>query len=182
MLREYYQTNQIKSEFFFFKKNKTRSTIKFHQHRYLNKDDCIFAVFEDDLVFADAPFALAGVLVTVTDLAVVASPDVVTVVFVDLPAVILVNVDVDVLSYVDVVVFFDVTAVVIVEVDADVFVNLAVVGLPDVTAVVSRDVAVAALEGLYAFPSISLCFSTEVSTSTSLISLSFFFVVAVFWY
>ena len=93
----------------------------------------------------------------------------------------MVNVDVDVLSYVDVVVFFDVTAVVIVEVDADVFVNLAVVGLPDVTAVVSRDVAVAAL-GLYAFPSISLCFSTEVSTSTSLISLSFFFVVAVFWY
>lgn len=79
-----------------------------------------------------------------------------------------------ILPDVDVVVFFYVSAVVIVEVDAVVFVDLAVAGLPDVTAIVSIDVAVAALEGWYAFSSIPLYFSTEVSTATSLISLSFF--------
>ena len=88
-------------------------------------------------------------------------------VFVDLVTVVLLDVDADVLPDVDVVAFFDVTVVVIVEVDVDVFVDLAVVGLPDVTAVVSVDAALASLEGLYAFSSISLCFLTELSVSYS---------------
>ena len=84
-----------------------------------------------------------------------------------------------ILPDVDVVVFFYVSAVVIVEVEVDavVFADLAVAGIPDVTAIVSIDVAVPALEGWYAFSSIPLHFSIEVSTSTSLISLSFFLVV-----
>ena len=97
----------------------------------------------------------------------------------DLAAVVMVDVDADILPDVDVVVFFYVSAVVIVEVEVDavVFADLAVAGIPDVTAIVSIDVAVPALEGWYAFSSIPLYFSIEVSTSTSLISLSFFLVV-----
>ena len=53
----------------------------------LNKDDCFFAIFEDGLIFADA---------TVTDLAVDASPDQASVVFVDLDFVVLVDVLVNV--------------------------------------------------------------------------------------
>ena len=55
----------------------------------------LFAVFEDDLVFAEAA-VLADVLVPDTDLAVVASPDEAAVVFVDLAAVVLVDVPVTV--------------------------------------------------------------------------------------
>ena len=111
------------------------------------------------VVFVDLDFVvLVDVLVNVTDLAVAASSDVAAVVFVDLVTIVLVDIDVDVLPDVDVV-FFDVAAVVIVEVDVDVFVGL--------TAVVSVDVVLAALEGFYAFSSISLCFLTEVSVSYS---------------
>ena len=82
---------------------------------------------------------MAVVLVTVSDLDIVASPDVVAVIFVDLAAVVLVDVDVDVLPDVDGVVIFDVADVAIVEVDPDVFVDLAVFGIPDTTAAVFID-------------------------------------------
>ena len=59
---------------------------------YLHKDDCFFAVFENDFVFANATVVLADVLVNVTDLVVFASPDEAAVVFVDLAAVVLVDV------------------------------------------------------------------------------------------
>ena len=183
MFREYCQINQIKLEKKIFQENEYNQIISSTDvlkqrwlffcrlRRWLNlrRSSCCLTVTDlavdasrdqATVVFVDLDFVvLVDVLVNVTDLAVAASSDVAAVVFVDLVTIVLVDIDVDVLPDVDVVVFFDVAAVVIVEVDVDVFVGL--------TAVVSVDVVLAALEGFYAFSSISLCFLTEVSVSYS---------------